>query len=147
MTQVVTADSATAIKSDDLIELQDAVPDAFQSDSIWIMNKKTRTAIRKLKDNEGNYLLNRDMTAKWGYTLLGKDVYCSDNMPEMKASAETIVYGDMSGLSVKVSEDASIEVLREKYATQHAIGVVAWLEMDAKVSDEQKIAKLKMKAS
>ena len=39
-----------------------------------------------------------------------------------------------------------MEVLREKYATQHAIGVCAWLEFDATVENKQKIAKLTMKA-
>ena len=145
--QVLTAASKTAIMIDELIDLQETVPDKFQGASIWIMNKATRTSIRKLKDKDGNYLLNRDPAAKWGYTLLGKDVYTSDNMPKLGEATKTIIYyGDMSGLAVKVSEDISIEVLREKYATQHAIGVMGWLEMDAKVENEQKIAKLKTPA-
>lgn len=144
MTNIVTAAASNKITSDELIDVQEAIPDVYQKDAIWIMNKKTRSAIRKLKDNDGNYLLNRDMSAKWGYTLLGKDVYCSDNMPEMDVDAETIIYGDMTGLAVKVAEEASIEVLREKYATQHAVGVVSWLEIDTKVQNEQKLAKLKM---
>jgi hypothetical protein len=41
----------------------------------------------------------------------------------------------------------SVEVLREKYATMHAVGVVGWLEFDSKVEDAQKIAKLVMAAS
>ena len=145
--QALTAASKTAITIDELIDLQETVPDKFQGASIWIMNKVTRTSIRKLKDKDGNYLLNRDPAAKWGYTLLGKDVYTSDNMPKLGEATKTIIYyGDMSGLAVKVSEDISIEVLREKYATQHAIGVMGWLEMDAKVENEQKIAKLKTPA-
>ena len=38
-------------------------------------------------------------------------------------------------------------VLREKFATQHAIGVVGWIEIDSKVENAQKIARLVMKAS
>ncbi|WP_330612030.1 phage major capsid protein [Anaerostipes caccae] len=145
--QVIIAEAANAITADELIDVQEEVPDTYQGDCIWIMNKSTRKAIRKLKDSDGNYLLNRDVSAKWGYTLLGKDVYCSDNMDKMEAGKEVIVYGDMSGLAVKVTEEATIEVLREKYATMHAVGVVAWMEIDTKVEDVQKIAKLKMKAS
>ena len=145
--QVVTTAAETAITGDELIDLQETVPDVYQPGCIWIMNKTTRTAIRKLKDNDGNYILNKDMTAKWGYTLFGVPVYCSDNMPKMAAGKTAVVYGDMSGLAVKVSEDMSIEVLREKFATQHAVGVVGWLEMDAKIEDEQKVAVLKMKAA
>lgn len=147
VTRGVTAGKAAAVTVDELIETQESIPDVYQTGAIWIMNKATRTAIRKLKDNDGNYLLNKDVSAKWGYTLLGKDVYCSDNMPAMAAGKTTIYYGDFSGLAVKVAEEANIEVLREKYATQHAVGVVAWMEIDTKLEDEQKIARLKMAAS
>lgn len=146
ITQTVTSASATAITADEIIDLQETVPDAYQTGCIWIMNKATRTALRKLKDGQGQYLLNKDATAKWGYTLFGKDVYVSDNVDTIAAGKTTIYYGDMSGLAVKLSEDVSIQVLREKYATQHAIGVVGWIEIDSKVENAQKIAKLVQKA-
>lgn len=144
VTRGITAAAADKVKADELIDVQESIPDTYQSGAVWIMNKATRTAIRKLKDSDGNYLLNRDVSARWGYTLLGKDVYCSDAMPKMAAKATAVYYGDFSGLAVKVAEDANIEVLREKYATQHAVGVVAWMEIDTKVEDSQKIAKLTM---
>ena len=147
VTQIVTAAAVNKITTDELIDLQETIPDAYQGGAIWIMNKSTRTEIRKFKDNDGNYILNKDATSRWGYTLFGKDVYCSDNMDAMEAGKTVIYYGDMSGLAVKLSEDVNIEVLREKYATQHAIGVVGWVEIDSKVENAQKIAALKMKAS
>lgn len=147
VTQIITAADASSITTDELIDLQEKVPDAYQAASIWIMNKSTRTAIRKFKDKDGNYILNKDATSRWGYTLFGKDVYCSDNMDAMAAGKTAIYYGDMSGLAVKLSEDVNIEILREKFATQHAIGVVGWVEIDSKVENGQKIAVLKMKTS
>jgi HK97 family phage major capsid protein len=147
VTQIITAASATVIVADELIDVQEEVPDEFQDGAIWIMNRATRKAIRKLKDGDGTYLLQKDFNAKWGYTLLGKDVYTTNNISTMAAGKTVIFYGDMSGLATKVSEDVSVEVLREKYATQHAIGVVAWMEIDAKVENAQKISKLVMKAS
>ena len=146
-TQVVTAAAATAITGDELIDLQEQVPDAYQTSCIWIMNKATRSAIRKLKNSDGDYILQKDATARWGYKLFGADVYCSDNIDKMAANKTAVVYGDMSGLAVKVSEDINIEVLREKYATQHAVGVVGWIEIDAKIENQQKIAVLKMAAA
>lgn len=123
VTRGITAAAADKVKADELIDVQESIPDIYQSGAVWIMNKATRTAIRKLKDSDGNYLLNRDVSARWGYTLLGKDVYCSDAMPKMAAKATAVYYGDFSGLAVKVAEDANIEVLREKYATQHAVEI------------------------
>lgn len=142
----VTTAAATKITSDELMDLQDKVIDNYQGNSIWIMNRETRNAIRKLKDNDGDYLLNRDFTAKWGYTLLGKDVYCSDAMGKMLAGKTTIYYGDLSGLAVKVSEEANMQVLQERYAEEHLLGILAFVEWDAKVADTQKLAKLVMAA-
>ena len=141
---VVELDSSTAIEGNDLIDLQDSIKDVYQANAIWIMSPATRTALRKLKDDVGRYLLNDDITAPFGHTLLGKPVYVSDNMPDIGAGVKSIYYGDMSGLATKFSEELSIQVLREVYAAQHAIGVVGWIEFDAKVQDQQKIAVLKM---
>lgn len=142
----IVSQATTAITADELIDVQEQVLDRFQANAIWIMSKATRTAIRKLKDSDNNYILNKDATSKWGYTLFGKDVYVSANMPNMEAGKVAIYYGDMSGLAVKLSEDINIAILREKYAEQHAIGVLGFVEVDAKVENAQKIAKLTMHA-
>lgn len=142
---VLTTASATAVTSDELIDLQDTVPDVFQPNCVWVMSRKMRSMIRKLKDGDGNYLLNKDATSKWGYTLFGRPVYLSDAVEFDKGKA-AIYYGDFSGLAVKMTESFNMEILREKYAEQHAVGVVAWMELDSKIENDQKIAVLKMKA-
>ncbi len=147
VTQIITASSATAIKGDDLIDVQDEVPDIYQGSCVWIMNRKTRNAIRKLKDNDGNYMLNRDMSSKWNYTLLGKDICTSSNMPAPSAGKTVIFYGDFSGLAIRITENMELQILREKFATQHAIGVVGWMELDSKVENAQKLSKLVMKTA
>lgn len=143
-TNVSTAASASAITADEVISLQGTVKDVFQDKAIWIMSPKTRDALRLLKDDVGRYLLNDDISAPFGKTLLGKPVYVSDNMDDIATGKKVIYYGDMSGLATKFSEEVHVEVLRELYAAQHAIGVVGWVEFDAKVQDQQKIAVLKM---
>lgn len=144
VTQTVTALSATTVTSDEIIDLQESIPDEYQANAYFIMNKKTRTAIRKLKDGQGNYLLNKDANSRWGYTLFGKDVYTSANMDEMAAGKRAILYGDFKGLAVKVSEDINIEVLREAKARQHAVEVLGFVEFDAKIQNAQMIAALMM---
>jgi HK97 family phage major capsid protein len=144
LSNTLTAASSTALTSDEVIKLKDKVKDVFQNNAIWIMSPATRTALRLLKDEVGRYLLQDDITSPFGTVLLGKPVYVTDNMPDMAAGETAIYYGDMSGLATKFSEDMNIQVLREKYATQHAIGVVGWLEFDSKVEDAQKIARLIM---
>jgi HK97 family phage major capsid protein len=146
-TNVVTAGSTSAITADELIALQGKVKDVYQDNAIWIMNPATRDALRTLKDREDRYLLNDNLSAPFGKTLLGKPVYVSDNAPVIGAGKRAIFYGDMSGLAVKFSEELNVEVLRERYADEHCIGVIGWCELDAKVEDQQKISVLVMPAS
>ena len=137
--------SVSALAADDLIDLQDMIPDAYQPGAFWIMNSTVRTRIRKLKDGQGNYLLVPDFKNGTGYTLLGKPVFVTDNLPTAAAAASGDVvayYGDFSGLAVKTGESAEMQLLLEKYAEQHAIGINTWFEMDAKVENTQKIAAL-----
>lgn len=143
----LTAASATAITADELIDLQSKIKQAYQGRACWTMRPDTFVALKKLKDGNNRYLLQDDVTGEFPYRLLGKPVYLSDNMPALAAGSKAVLYGDYSGLSVNLRENISIEVLREKYATMHAIGVVSWFEFDSKVTDNQKLAVLTMKAS
>lgn len=147
LTNKLTTDSATAITADELIKLKDKIKDEFQNGAIWIMSPATRTALRLLTDNSGRYLLQDDITSPFGSVLLGKPVYVTDNMPDIAAGKSVIYYGDMRGLATKFNENINIEVLREKYADEHAVGVIGWFEFDSKVEDAQKISVLSMKSS
>ena len=147
LTNGITAASASAITADEVIQLHDAIKDQFQQNAIWIMSSATRTALRTLKTQDGIYLLNDDISSPFGTTLLGKPVYVSDNMEDIAAGKVVIYYGDMKGLATKFSEEINIEVLRERYADEHAVGVIGWLEFDSKVINEQMIAKLTMKSA
>lgn len=137
----ITLENKSSVTADELIDIQETVPDTYQVNAYWIMNRDTRKKIRKLKDSDGNYILNRAFNEKWDYELLGKPVYCSEKAEKLgTASKPVIFYGDFSGLAVKESEAMEIQILLERFATQHAIGVVGYSELDAKVENTQKIA-------
>ena len=144
LTNSVTAAAQSAITSDEVVKLKDSVKDVYQGNAIWIMSPATRTALRLLKGTDGHYLLNDDISSPFGTVLLGKPVYVSDNMPNMTKGATAIYYGDMTGLATKFSENITTQVLREKYADEHATGVISWFEFDSNVQDAQKLAKLVM---
>lgn len=147
LSNAITTGAADKITADEVIDLHDAIKDEYQNGAIWIISPATRTYLRKLKSSTGYYLLNDDISTPFGTSILGKPVYVSDNMPDYTEDGEVaIYYGDISGLATKFSEEINIEVLREKFATQHAVGIVGWFEFDSKVENEQKIAKLVMHA-
>jgi HK97 family phage major capsid protein len=145
ITLKVTAASATAITAEELVKVKNAVKKRFRKGAKWIMSNDTLTAIEMLKDGNDRLLFHDDMSGEFDGILLGYPVEVSDNMPEIGTGKDVIYFGDYSGLALKQRDDAlELQVLRERFATQHAIGINAWLEFDAKVENAQKIAKLTM---
>ena len=142
-----TTASATVITADDLIKTKNKVKKGFRKNAKWIMSNDTLTAVELLKDGNDRFLFREDVNGEFDGYILGYPVEVSDNMEEIAGGKDVIFFGDFSGLALKQRNDAlEMQVLREKYATQHAIGITAWLEFDAKVENAQKIAKLTMGA-
>lgn len=145
--QKMTAAKANELKADELIELQGMLKSVYQKNAIWVMNPKTFTQVKLLKDGNGKYLLNDLITDGFSGFLLGKPVYTSDQFDEIAAGKNVITYLDPAqALATKTIEE-SIQVLREKYAIQHALGILEWAEVDAKIQNEQAAAMLKMKSA
>lgn len=145
-TNTMNAGSVSAITADNLIDLQAKIPSAYQANACWTMNPATFTAIRKLKYGDGKYLIQDSFAGATPFTLLGKPVFLSDNMPAIGSANKAVLYGDYSGLGVNLRQNIEMQVLNEKYATQHAVGLVSWFEFDSKVIDHQKLAALVMSA-
>lgn len=139
----VTTTSASAVTADDLIDVQMLVPQSLQDNCCWIMHPSTLKSLRKLKDGQGNYLMG-NMTNGFGYTLLNKPIYLSENIDTIGASADVILYGDLTGLYVNIPLEINTKILAERYADQNAIGVKANFMVDAKIVETQKLAKVTM---
>lgn len=142
-TLVKTVETAGDVPTaDEFIATQVEVPQQYQAGAMWLVSNKTLLAMRQMKDTNGRYFLQNDLTNGFGYTFLGKPVMVSDQMKDTN-----VVYGDFSGYFVNIHEGSSIKVLNEKYADEHAVGVVAWLEVDGKVMEEGKLVKTAKKAA
>lgn len=135
----ITAASATAITYDELINLKHSIKQQFRKNAVWLMNDTTYTAICKLKDNDGRPYFKDD-----DYMLLNNRVIVTDSMPEIAQSAKVIVFADLSGYTIKGAKAVEVTVLRERYAEKNMIGVMAYAEYDAKITDEKKLAVLSM---
>ena len=141
----VTAPDAT-ITGDLLIDVQMSVKEPYQANAVWIMDRSTFKEIRKLKDADGNYLMIPDFAAGGGWMLLGKKVHLSESVPKLAQSTKVLVYGDMKGYTLKIGKNIETQVLQEKYSTQYALGVQAFVEVDGAITNEEAIAVLEMGA-
>lgn len=110
------ASTATVLRADDLIDL------AFSVDGLartlpsvgFQVNTSTLGAIRKLKDDDGQYLL--DVVAGGPSTILGFPVFENPAMASVGSGVKSVIYGFLNdykvvttGLEVAVSADAQFE--------------------------------------
>lgn len=145
--QVVTTASGVAITADELIDTQLQVPQRLRANGVWVVNPDTFKAIAKLKDKDGRYLLNSDIRNGYSYTLLGNPIYESDAMPKMAAGNAIAVFGNFKGLATKLVKDTvEIQLLQERYAEEHVVGVIGWIEADSKIVQPESFSVLKVGA-
>lgn len=122
--------SSAAISADEIIDIYHSLKSYYTMGAAWLMNNKTLSMIRKLKDSTGNYLFRQTDNLTEGYTgfILGKPVLVSECMPDVEAGAKPILYGDFARAYKGVMDPAiSFQVLREKYADIGAVGVQGML--------------------
>ena len=92
----VTAASATAVTADELMDLFYSLKSPYRKNAVWILNDSTIKAIRKLKDNNGQYLWQPSLVAGTPDTILGRPGKTSGYSHSVAAGAKTIGFGDFS---------------------------------------------------
>jgi HK97 family phage major capsid protein len=141
-TQSITGATTLVITAQELLKLQVKVPQVYQANCAWIMHPNTLAYIQGLTAGSGNnmLLMGNTLSQDAPFSLLGKPVYVSDQMPQMGVGAKEIFYGDFSGLHIKLTNGVQMQVLNERFADQYAVGVVAVVEADSAIVEPQKIA-------
>lgn len=115
----VNSGTSGSVTADGLISLQDALFEDFQANASFLMARATRTAVRKLKDNQNQYLWSIDRGLNEGVqeSLLGKPLYLAADMPAIGAGALSIAYGDFKRGYVIVDR-IGIRMLRDPYSSK-----------------------------
>lgn len=143
----VTAASATAITADELIDLFYSLKAPYRRNAVWVLNDSTIKAIRKLKDNQGQYLWQPSLTAGAPDLLLGKPVRTSAYMPAIAADAKTIAFGDFSYYWIADRQGRSFKRLNELYAATGQVGFLASQRVDGKLILPEAIKVLAQKSA
>ena len=129
----VTAASATAVTADELMDLYYSLKSPYRKKSVWVLNDSTIKAIRKLKDNNGQYLWQPSLTAGAPDMILGRPIKTSAYMPAIAAGAKTIAFGDFSYYWIADRQGRSFKRLNELFAATGQVGFLASQRVDGKM--------------
>lgn len=143
----VTTAAATAITSDELLDLFFALKAAYRNTSTFLMGIAAEKALRKLKNSTtGDYMWQPGLTAGQPNTLLGRPVEISDYMPDFTAGNKIIAFGDFKQYTIKDTVGMRMQVLDQPYADKGLVGFKGYERTDGKLIVPEAIQTLALKA-
>ena len=121
------------ITFDDVMELFYSLRSPYRKKAVWVLNDSTVKALRKLKDNTGNY------------TILNRPYKTSSYVPEIKAGNKCMAFGDFSYYWVADRQGRSFKRLNELFAMTGQVGFLASQRLDGKLILPEAIKTLTIK--
>lgn len=130
---------------DKLLDLVYATKAPYRANGTFLMSRATVSAVRKLKDGQGNYLWQpANAPGEWP-SLLGYPVAESEDMPAIGADALGIAFGDFSR-GYLIVDRAGIRVLRDPYTAKPYVLFYTTKRVGGGVQDFDAIKLLKFSA-
>lgn len=113
----VVSGSATAFTYDGLVDLQNALKEAYQANAVFLTKRANNANLMKIKDGNGTPIFNMtyDKNAGLQPTVMGKPVYFANDVAAVAANALAAAYGDFRQ-AYQVVDRQGIRILRDPYS-------------------------------
>lgn len=128
--------------SDKLIDLTYSVKAGYRANGTFVMNRTTQSAIRKIKDADGNYLWQPAAQPGLPSTLMGYPLVESEDMPDIAANSLSIAFGDFER-GYLIVDRIGISVLRDPYSAKPYVLFYTTKRIGGGVQDFEAIKLLK----
>ena len=140
----VTAASATAIATDDLLGLVHSVDRAYRGpNAAFMMHDSILLAIRKLKDTTNQPIFSQSYVQGEPDRILGIPVIINSAMDSTMASTKrSVLFGDFSKFFIRDCMDLQIVRLDERYAEYGQVAFVGLLRSDSKLINTAAVKRL-----
>ncbi len=133
--------AAAELTFDAVIEHYFSVKPEYRKNGVWLMNDETALALKKLKDDAGNYLWRGSDD-----TIMGKPVMISEYMPNAEAGAKPILFGDFSYYWIVKRSPVTVKMLRELFALNSQVGYLAFELIDGRLVRREAVKALQITA-
>jgi HK97 family phage major capsid protein len=140
------ADFPATNPSDPLLDLVYAVKSGYRQNGTFVMNRRTQSEIRKMKDANGNYLWQPPAQAGGQASLMGFPLVEAEDMPDVGANAFPIAVGDFRR-GYLVVDRMGVRVLRDPYSAKPYVLFYVTKRVGGGVQDFDAIKLLKIAAT
>ncbi|HVY20470.1 MAG TPA: phage major capsid protein [Bauldia sp.] len=102
---------------DNLVDLVYTLKSGYRQNAHFVMNRKTQGAVRKLKDENDNYIWAPAATLGAPASLMGFPIAESEDMPDIGADSYSIAFGDFLH-GYLIVDRIGVRVLRDPYSAK-----------------------------
>lgn len=127
--------AAPVIIGDDLIETFHSLARSYRQNATWLTSDAMIKMIRKLKDNDGQYIWAPGLQAGQPDRILNRPVEISEGSTAPAAGAKSIVLADLSYYYIADRLGMTIQRLNELYAVNGQIGFKFTKRNDGRLVD------------
>jgi HK97 family phage major capsid protein len=122
---------------DQLLDLRWSVigPHRKNPSTKWLMADSTAGRIRKLKDNDGAYMMQLNPFVRQPATIEGDPVITDPSVPAVALGARSIAYGNFSGYMIRIARGIQIARSTEFKFDQDAIAYRVTMRADGRYID------------
>jgi HK97 family phage major capsid protein len=139
--------AGNAIVADDIMNLVYSLKRPYRKNASFLANDQTLVAIRKLKDNTGNYLWQASYQAGEPDRLLGYAIHTSPYVPLPAAGQPLLAFGDYKYYNIGDRGTRSFAQLKELFAGNGLVGFLAKERVDGRLVQPEAVQILKQKGT
>lgn len=103
--------------TDLIMDLQDELHEKYQANASFMTHRRTKTALRKLKDADGNYIWQQGTQVGEPSRLFDVAVVTNSDMPVMAANALALAYGDFKK-AFHIIDRIGTRILRDPFTNK-----------------------------
>lgn len=112
---VATSAANLTSPADTFMDLEDSLKEAYQNGACFLMNRSTKTAVRKFKNAQADFLWEPRLTLGEPERIHGYPIYTSPYMPAMADDALAVAFGNFKR-GLKVVMRPGLYVIRDPYS-------------------------------
>ena len=133
--------ASAVITYDDIVKIITAMHPDFLSDAVFIMNRKTFTAVSLLEDGNGHkYVQNGMVNGKFTYTLAGIPIIIDNHMDDLQSSKKPIILANIAeAYSINLLQDITVKRLSEIEFLNGVEVFAGYVMADGKITNEDAV--------
>jgi HK97 family phage major capsid protein len=143
--QYVVSGAAGSVTFDGLKNLYWTMRAPHRANASWLMSSATASQLDTLKDANGHYIWRDSVAADVPPTLLGKNVFFSEDMDSVSAGTFPVAFGNWTAGYV-IADKPGVRWLRDPYSSKPNVIFYGYKRVGGGVADTDAIKLLKISA-